>query len=236
MKNSNINTYAIILAGGSGTRLESDRPKQFILLNEIPVIIRAARQFARIDEIIKLIMVVPKSYITYMQELVHDYNLQKVEAIIAGGLTRQGSSYNALCSQNFNDDDVILFHDAARPFVTTKIIKKTLNAAKKDGASGVYVKAIDTIAKIEQQRVAAIPNRETLFYAQTPQAFKYSIIKDAHEQARLQNIDNATDDISLVYNAGGQVTAIEGDYNNIKITNEFDLRLAESRSADLTES
>lgn len=233
MNNKTNKTFAVILAGGSGTRLQISQPKQFIELHKIPVIIWSARQFSRLNEVDILIVVVPESHIPHMQKLVIDYKLQKVKAIISGGTTRQGSSYNALCSHDFSNNDIILFHDAARPFVAAKLIKNTRAAALKDGASGVYVQAIDTIAEIEAQKVIAIPDREVLYYTQTPQAFRYSIIKNAHEQARLHNIDNATDDVSLVLSAGGQVTAVDGDYNNLKITTEFDFRMAEFQADNL---
>ena len=152
--------------------------------------------------------------------------ISKIIKIVPGGITRQSSSYNAINSGIFSDEDILIFHDAARPFVLPVIINACIEAAVESDASGVYVKATDTIAEIDKGYVRRIPSREGLYYTQTPQAFKYKRIKEAHDMAVAKNIINATDDVSLIIDAGYKVKMVKGDYMNIKITSAFDLEIA----------
>ncbi|MBN2040878.1 MAG: 2-C-methyl-D-erythritol 4-phosphate cytidylyltransferase [Spirochaetes bacterium] len=220
------NIYAIILAGGLGTRIKNNLPKQFLLVAGKPVIIRTLEKFSGSD-INGIILVIAGDYIEYMKKLIKKYNIYKVLDVIPGGETRQRSSYNAIKCRNFSDDDILIFHDAARPFVAPETINNCIKSAKSHGASGTYVNAVDTIAVIKNNSVQSIPSRYGLYYTQTPQTFKYRIIKKAHELAISKGIMNATDDVQLVMDAGYDVKSIEGTYNNIKITTEFDLKTAE---------
>jgi 2-C-methyl-D-erythritol 4-phosphate cytidylyltransferase len=222
------NIYAIILAGGKGLRFGADTPKQFLPLRDKPIIVRTLEKFSDITEIKEIIVVTPEEYINHTKELMRDYKTKKSIIVIAGGKTRQQSSYNAICSMDFNDDDILIFHDAVRPFVSKSIIIECMGETAKYGAAGVYVKAIDTIAEINDARIQSIPDREKLYYAQTPQSFRYKIIRHAHEIAVSGNVSNASDDVGLVLNAGYGVRAVEGDYRNIKITTPLDYEIAQS--------
>ena len=122
----------------------------------------------------------------------------KVLKITAGGATRQESAWNALNCHDFHENDILLFHDAARPFVTAEIIANCITEARNTGACGVYIPATDTITEIIDTRVRAIPPREHLYQTQTPQAFRYGVIRRAHELARSSGSGTATDDVSLV--------------------------------------
>ena len=122
---------------------------------------------------------------------------------------------------------VLIFHDAARPFVNAKAIETCIKETKNNGASGLYIKATDTIALITDNFVKQIPDRNMLYYTQTPQVFKYKIIKKAHELALSKYIKDPSDDVQLVLNAGYKVKFVEGSSTNIKITNAFDIELAE---------
>lgn len=217
--------YAIILAGGQGKRIGGDIPKQFLQLNKKPVIVYTIEKF-NIPEIEGIIIVTPEEYIDYTKNLIKEYSLQKIINVINGGETRQGSSYNAVKSMNFNEDDILVLHDAARPFVNNKIISQCIEETKIHNATGVYIKAIDTIAEIQNGFVNSIPNREKLYYTQTPQSFKYKIILKAHEFALSKGITNSSDDIQMVINAGYKVKIVSGDYSNIKITSPIDFELA----------
>lgn len=220
------NIYGIILAGGQGTRAGYGTPKQFININDKPVIIHTLSKFTSL-KITGLIVVVPEKYIKHTNKLIKEFAIQKVILTIKGGETRQGSSYNAITCMDFNDIDILIFHDAARPFVGTEIIKKCIKESKVYGASGVYTKATDTIAHIENNFVKQIPDRSELYYTQTPQAFQYKIIKEAHELALSKGIHDPTDDVQLVLNAGYKVKVVNGSPGNIKITSSTDIDLAE---------
>ncbi|MFH0976098.1 MAG: 2-C-methyl-D-erythritol 4-phosphate cytidylyltransferase [Spirochaetota bacterium] len=220
------NIYAIILAGGIGKRMGQDTPKQFIKIKNKPVIIRTIERFV-LPQITGIIITVPEDFIDYTGKLIKEFAVQNIIKIIKGGETRQGSSYNAITCMDFHNDDILVFHDAARPFIETQTIELCIKEADAHGASGVYLKATDTIAKINEGFVRYIPDRDKLYYTQTPQAFRYNIIKKAHELAISNGLHNPTDDVQLVLNAGFKVKIVEGDSRNIKITNAFDLELAE---------
>jgi len=219
---------AIILAGGSGTRMGGDLPKQFLELDGEPIIVKTLRQFAMIPAVKGIVIACPAEHIAHTESLVTAHDVQKIVAIVPGGETRQGSSHRALLAIPRDDDEIVIIHDAVRPFVRVKTILACLEAAAKTGAAGVYVRAIDTIAEIEGDRVRAALPRGRLHYTQTPQAFRYSIIRQAHEQALAAGITDATDDVGLVVAIGLPVAPVEGDYKNIKITTPFDYVLAKT--------
>ena len=127
---------------------------------------------------------------------------------------------------SFNAGDVILFHDAVRPFVSQETISGVIHEAREHGAAGTYIPAVDTIAEIESGIVTSIPPRENLYYAQTPQGFRYRIIRDAHEKALKNGVSHATDDVSLVIDAGYEVRMVMGSNLNFKITTKDDYLMA----------
>ncbi len=217
--------YAVILAGGRGYRLANETPKQFLDLVNRPIIAWSLEKFDKLSEINGILVAVPDEFKKSIQDISEKQRITKLVKIVAGGATRQGSAYNVLCSMDFGDDDILIFHDAARPFIKKNIVKECIKEAELHGASGVYVKAVDTIAK-GGEFIDSIPPREGLYYTQTPQAFRFSTIKEAHEKARSRDILNATDDVQLVIDSGHRVKIVEGDPGNIKITTPFDLELA----------
>lgn len=225
--------YAIILAGGQGLRLGADIPKQFLMVGGNPIIRWSIETFSGISQIDEIIIVVPQEHIDEMHKILRPGNINKKITIIPGGNTRQMSAYNAINSRYFMDDDILIFHDAARPFVKADLIKRCIEETKKFGAAGTYVKVIDTIAEAENSFIRSIPAREKLLITHTPQCFKYSIISDAHKKAINKNISAATDDVKLAIDAGYKVKIVEGDYNNLKITTEFDLEIAECFASKL---
>ncbi|MCL1865758.1 MAG: 2-C-methyl-D-erythritol 4-phosphate cytidylyltransferase [Spirochaetes bacterium] len=214
----------VILAGGKGLRLNEKIPKQMILLGNKPIISWSVDTFHKINLIDKVIVVSEKSILDDMKKLFPPYDYPKLSCI-EGGEERHNSSYNALISSKFDDDDIFLIHDAARPFVTEEIIINTINEARVSGACGVYVNTSDTIAIVNDFNIESIPDRKTVYSAQTPQGFKYSVIMKAHKNKNKSQV--ITDDISLGFNMGLNVSIIDGDYNNFKITTEQDLRFAE---------
>lgn len=220
--------YAVILAGGTGHRMGGGIPKQFLHVNNRPVIAWSIETFIQSGIIDGIIIAIHPEYAPQMEEIINNYFNTFNVRIVHGGATRQESSFNALNSYPFLDNDVILIHDAARPFITVEMIKECIQETVLHGAVGVYVPVKETIAHIDNGNVKTVLPRQTLYAAQTPQCFSYSVIMDAHRQAVKNNLTNATDDVTLVLNAGYSVKAITGNhYYNIKITTNDDFALAE---------
>jgi 2-C-methyl-D-erythritol 4-phosphate cytidylyltransferase len=218
--------YAIVLAGGQGLRMGESVPKQFLPLAGKPVILWSLELFDMMSEIDGIIPVIPAAHGPMFGEILSSGGIRKVLKIVHGGLTRHESSYNAVHCMDFVQDDILLIHDAARPFVTQDIVRNCLGAAVKFGAAGVYDKAVDTITELREKFVIRIPERSHLFITQTPQAFKYRIIRESHDAARKRGASTATDDVQLAIDAGFRVKAVEGDHGNIKITTQLDYEIA----------
>ena len=217
----------VILAGGKGLRLGNTVPKQMLPLGLKPVISWSVDTFHAAESIDKLIIVSEKNLLTQMKELFPAAKYPKILSFTEGGQERCDSSYNAIDSGTFSEDDIFLFHDAARPFVTVEIISNVIKKVQKTGACGTYIPTPDTITIVKNSLVDSIPERQNVFSAQTPQGFRYGIIKNAHEyQKKVQN-PHVTDDVSLVKNTGVDVSVIEGSPMNIKITTETDFNFAQ---------
>jgi len=216
-------TYAIILAGGRGMRLKSDVPKQFLPLGTRPVIAWSLHACNSSEAVDRILVVIPDEFASRIQEMVDRYKFHKVKKIIPGGSTRQESAFNAVQFLDYNDDDILLFHDAARPFVTQDMIRGCIEAAREHGAAAVYVPVQDTIAEIVDGFAVSVPPRERFYSAQTPQAFSYSVTRRAHLYGAGSP---ATDDASLAINAGIPVKMVPGDSSNFKITTDIDYRSA----------
>jgi 2-C-methyl-D-erythritol 4-phosphate cytidylyltransferase len=218
-------TYGIILAGGLGLRVKRDIPKQFLPLGDKPLIAWSMILFDLMDAIDGIIIMVPDGYDTHVKDIASRYRITKLDRTTIGGATRQESACRALKARPFQDDDILLFHDAARPFVTPDCVVACINAAREHGAAGVYIPVRDTIAVIDNGFVSSVPPRNRFLSAQTPQGFRYSIIRDAHERATRSGVA-ATDDVALVLAAGHPVKMIEGECGNVKITSEYDYHVA----------
>ncbi|MBN2157993.1 MAG: 2-C-methyl-D-erythritol 4-phosphate cytidylyltransferase [Spirochaetes bacterium] len=218
-------TYAIILAGGMGLRLNKRTPKQFLLLAGKPVLVWSLQTCNALAEIDHIIAVIPEEFIPQANELVAEYDIRKMLKIIPGGTTRQESAHNAIVSDNFDDNDILVFHDAARPFIRPDLLRSCVSEAGIHGAAAVYVPVQDTVAEIRDDFVVSVPPRDRIYYAQTPQAFRFSVIGSAHESA-IAHGGFFTDDVSLAIAAGFRVKMIEGDYSNFKITTDFDYQAA----------
>ena len=226
--------YAVILAGGRGLRLGGDIPKQLLPLGGKPVITWSAAAFHSVNLIDRLIIVAEKNSLEVIRGIFSEAEFPKIAAFVEGGAERSDSSYNALTCGSFNDDDIFLFHDAARPFITEAVIRDTVAETMKSGAAGVYIPAVDTVTVAENDTVSYIPERRIMYYAQTPQGFRYDIIRRAHEIYRQGGLDTkVTDDVSLVKASGHEVKIVKGSESNFKITTELDYRIAEFISRDV---
>jgi 2-C-methyl-D-erythritol 4-phosphate cytidylyltransferase len=220
---------ALIPAAGMGSRMNAGINKQYIGLGGMPIVARTIDVFQRHATIDHIYLIIPESEIPFCRrEVVEAHGLQKVRAIVAGGSERQHSVLNGLRAlPSPVDDDIVVIHDGVRPFVTADMIQRSINTARLHDGALVAVPAKDTIKVVQGGVVRQTPPRESLWLAQTPQTFRYGIIRRAHEQAAADG-HLGTDDASLVERAGGQVAVVMGDYRNIKITTPEDMLLAEA--------
>ena len=194
MENKILN-YAIILASGTGSRYGADVPKQFSKIGEKTILEHTLSVFEDNENIDKIILVVTPNFIDFVQKIVENMGCKKVEKIIEGGELRKDSSYNGVFAIDEKEANVLI-HDCARPFVTDRIIDDCTKALEKYDAVNVAIPAVDTIIEVEDGLIKSTPNREKLMQVQTPQCFKLSLIKKAHELAK--NDTNFTDDCGLI--------------------------------------
>jgi len=216
--------YAVVLAGGKGSRINSDIPKQLLMLGSRTVIKWSVDAFINSPFIDGVLIVCEKGIMDKIKIQFPAGDYPEIIAYVKGGKERSDSSYNALKAFPFRDEDIILFHDAARPFITERIIKDVVNEVKLSGAAGTYLPAIDTVTVINGGIVQHIPERAGLFYAQTPQGFRFDIINSAHNSTPSGSV---TDDVTLVMNKGKNVSMVPGEPYNFKITTDFDYLIAQ---------
>ncbi len=216
---------AIILAGGKGKRMGANISKQYIEINGKPILYYTLKRFSDCKDINRIILVLPKDEIDYCKEEVLDKYSLKVDLIVEGGKERQDSVNNAL--EQIIDDEIVLIHDGARPFVSQRIIDEGIKYARLYGASAPGVMPKDTIKiKSDENFSLSTLDRNTLVAIQTPQVFKLDIIKDCHRKVKEEKL-KVTDDTMVVELYGNKVYLYEGDYTNIKVTTPEDLILAE---------
>jgi 2-C-methyl-D-erythritol 4-phosphate cytidylyltransferase len=217
---------AIIPAAGIGARMHADRAKQMLELGGVPVLVHTLRRFQQCDAVDQIILVLQPAQTTDMLGLVSRYNLTKVARVVGGGAERQDSVYRGLQVVREENAGIIIVHDAVRPFVKPEEIRAVIERAESTGAALMALAATDTIKQVKSGRVQRTLDRRRIYYAQTPQAFRYSVIRDAFERAYAEGF-MGTDESQLVERFGHRVSVVEGSPINIKITRPFDLRLAE---------
>ncbi len=218
---------AIVLAGGTGKRMNSAVPKQYLPLAGKPVLYYSLAAFAK-SEVTDIILVTGAGEIAYCkQEIVEKYNIPKVRAVVAGGRERYDSVYQGLVAAE--GADYVLIHDGARPLVTQDIIARAIEGAKAYQACVVGMPVKDTIKIADAGGYAdKTPDRSMVWQVQTPQAFSYTLVKNAYEKVLAGNEAGITDDAMVVERACGYpVKLIKGSYQNIKITTPEDLPVAE---------
>jgi 2-C-methyl-D-erythritol 4-phosphate cytidylyltransferase len=211
---------AIIVAGGSGTRMGTELPKQFLKIGHKTIIETTIEIFNTCKEIDEIIVVINDKHMHYFN---NNIDKKKPIYIVSGGENRQQSVYNAL--YNVNDKcEIVLIHDSVRPFVTHQNINDCIQGAIKYDGCTMGVKSKDTIKVCSNNNmIVNTLDRELLFCIQTPQAFKVDVIKLAHETAKEEDF-LGTDDSVLLERLGYEVKVIEGEYSNIKITTKEDLK------------
>ena len=228
----------IIPAAGLGTRMATPSKgktpsKQFTELGGIPILIHTLRKFAASSPITEIFVALRKDEIPGFRERLQteatDLLHKKVD-LVEGGEHRQHSVANALRAIAADPDDIVLIHDAVRPFVTPEVIEDVIRAAERFGAAIAGLPAVDTIKKVERTAdgaliTATIP-REHVVMAQTPQGFRYHVLKKAFDEAGADGFIG-TDEASLVERSGHEVAVVMGSPKNIKITTPGDMELAD---------
>ncbi len=220
---------AIIVAAGVGSRMGSDIRKQYLPLGHHPILWHSLKIFECCPEIDQIHLCIPKQDFDFCRStlLAHLESPEKIR-LVPGGARRQESVYNGIMAINTDagQNDIVVIHDGVRPFIHSMDITGCIRGAVMTGACIIGIPATDTLKRVDDKgHVAKTLSRENVWMAQTPQAFRYHVIKTAHETARQKNV-TGTDDAQLVELAGHAVQMIRGQGPNIKITTRQDLALA----------
>lgn len=220
---------AVILAGGTGSRMGADMPKQFLPLEGMPVIAHSIQAFDRSPYIDEIMVVVHPDWLDHMAQLARQYCCCKMRRIVLGGSERYMSSLHAIEALSaYSDTTNIILHDAARPWLTPSLIQRVCEALQDHTAVGVGIPSTDTIWQVHpnQGTIQAIPNRATMWRAQTPQAFHLPVIAEAYRRALTDPHLQATDDcgVLLRYMPEIPIYIVEGEEQNRKITFPSDLK------------
>lgn len=222
----------LIPAAGKGSRMEHSVKKPYLTLAQKPILTHTLQRFEENSAVDEIFVIVNAADFTECQATVlAPYAFRKVQALVAGGATRQMSVYNGMRALSA-DVDFVIVHDGVRPFVTDETIFECLTAADEWGAAVAAVPVKDTIKLANEEGfIAETPVRDRLWTVQTPQVFRKSLLEAAHQTARKRQL-TATDDAVLVERLGAPVKLVKGTYTNLKITTPMDLRVAEVLLAD----
>ncbi|MEO3406281.1 2-C-methyl-D-erythritol 4-phosphate cytidylyltransferase [Mucilaginibacter sp. CAU 1740] len=215
-------TYVIIVAGGSGSRMKSAVPKQFLLLNGKPVLMHTIEAFNNTDAKPKVILVLPSDYHQYWQQLVNEHEFTIPHQLVTGGETRFHSVKNGLDLITDNEA-LVAVQDAVRPLTSSSVIDEAYKCAHEHETAVVAVKSRDSIRQVKDGKSVSLI-RDEIYLVQTPQTFKASLLRKAYEQPFDTKF---TDDASVVEQYGAEIKLTEGDHSNIKITFPEDIAVAE---------
>jgi len=226
----------IIPAAGLGTRMSAapggpkTKSKQFFELQGTPIVIHTLRKFAQCDAVSEIVVALRNAETATFHKQIERENFRKPLRVVEGGEHRQNSVANAIAALGAADDDIVLVHDAVRPFVEQETIVNVIEAVKRYAAAIAGVPAIDTVKQVERTAdgavvVATVP-RERMVLAQTPQGFRFGLLRKAFEEAQADGL-LGTDESSLIERSGAPVHVVMGSARNMKITTPADLELAE---------
>lgn len=218
---------AIIAAAGTGSRMASDRPKQFLQLAGMPIIFHTLKPFEQCASIHEVIVVLPAEESAAFLAQAGKHGLRKLARVVPGGATRAESVKRGLQAIRAATAEIVAVHDGVRPFVTVEEIENTVEAARRDGAAILATPATDTIKLVEGDAVVRTLERSNLRRALTPQCFRYDLLREAYEQVDVADA-SLTDESVLVERLGHNVTVVVGSPRNIKITTPLDLLIAQA--------
>jgi 2-C-methyl-D-erythritol 4-phosphate cytidylyltransferase len=219
-----MSVLAIIPAAGVGTRMGGETPKQFLSLEGTPIFIYTLRKLAYARALDQIFLAVRASEMERVQQAIGGEQLGIPLRLTEGGGTRQETVARAL-EQASLSTEVVVVHDAVRPFFTTEMVDRVVEAARNDGAAILGIPSVDTVKQVEHDVILGTIPRERIALAQTPQAFRYNLFREAVARA-LSDGFQGTDEASLVERLGARVTVLMGSDRNIKITKPSDLPLA----------
>jgi 2-C-methyl-D-erythritol 4-phosphate cytidylyltransferase len=226
----------IIPAAGLGTRMAAlhggvrSKSKQFFELQGTPILVHTLRKFAQCDAINEIVVALRKSETATFQKQIERENFRKPLRVVEGGEHRQNSVANAIAALGAAEDDIVLVHDAVRPFVDQETIVNVIEAVKRYDAAIAGVPAVDTVKQVDRTAegavvIATVP-REKMVLAQTPQGFRFGLLKRAFDEALADGF-LGTDEASVIERSGAPVHVVMGSPRNMKITTPADLELAE---------
>ena len=215
--------YAIIVAGGKGLRMGSDIPKQFLPIGGKPVLMRTLERFREYDADLQIILVLPEAQQDYWHQLCEEYHFDVAYTLANGGQTRFHSVQNGLAKVPDDAEGVVGVHDGVRPFPSIEVIRNCYETARTAKAVIPVIPVVETVRHLEGETSATVP-RDEYRLVQTPQTFDIQLLKAANRQPYN---DGFTDDASVVESYGHQITLVEGNRENIKITTPYDLRIGE---------
>lgn len=221
-----MNINVVILAGGIGSRMKADKPKQFIVVDDKPIIVDTIMNFQKNKQIDGIIVVCLKDWIEYMNELINKYKLTKVVKIIEGGKTGHDSARNGIFALNemMNEDDIVIIHDAARPILPQQIINDMIKVAKSNGNACTAIQCHDTVIETNDQISGNSQiERSKIMRVQTPQAYRYGLIKGLYEKAEKENIHDFVYANTMAITYGVRIYFSLGCDCNIKITTKEDI-------------
>lgn len=215
--------YAIIVAGGEGTRMGSDIPKQFLPVNGLPVLMQTIKRFKECGDGLEIILVLPKEQHEYWYELCKKHRFTSAYTVAEGGETRFHSVRSGLAMIPDDAEGIVGVHDGVRPFPSVEVIRNCYETARTAKAVVPVIPVVETLIHIDGQGNSETVPRDSYRLVQTPQAFDIQLLKRAYKQPYQ---DSFTDDASVVDSIGQEITLIDGNRENIKITTPFDLRMA----------
>ncbi|RRK10456.1 2-C-methyl-D-erythritol 4-phosphate cytidylyltransferase [Lactiplantibacillus garii] len=223
--------YAQILAGGKGTRMGNvPMPKQFLALADKPILIHTIEKFCLEPRFDAILVVCPADWLSHTQDLITKYVTDSRVKVVAGGSERNATLMKGIryLQETFgrHADDVVVTHDAVRPFVTQRIISENIDAVLQHPAVDTVVPAIDTIVQGEADAISAIPVRSSMYQGQTPQSFNVKALVDAYATLTDEQKASLSDSCKICLLAGQPVTMVRGENLNFKITTPYDLRVA----------
>ncbi|MGN1117293.1 MAG: IspD/TarI family cytidylyltransferase [Acutalibacteraceae bacterium] len=217
-------TYALICAGGRGLRFGGDVPKQFIETNGKPILLQTVEVFERTAEIEKIVVMCPKGYLKEAEEIL---SLCKKAYVTEGGADRNLSVMNGIAyiEEHFGLDEktIVVTHDAVRPFVSEKMIVRSIEEAKKYGAAVAAVPAVDTVIEVENGVITSVPDRQKMYQVQTPQTFYAKKLRELYLSLSQEEKNILTDCSRIYVSKGETVRVVDGDIKNIKITFKSDI-------------
>ena len=215
--------YVIIVAGGKGLRMGSDIPKQFLPIGGKPVLMRTIERFREYSPNLQIILVLPKAQQDYWQQLCKEYDFKIEYQLADGGETRFHSVQNGLTLIPDDAEGVVGVHDGVRPFPSIEVIRNCYETARTNKAVIPVIPVVETVRHLKGDTSETVP-RGNYRLVQTPQTFDIQLLKNANHQPYN---DNFTDDASVVEAFGFDITLVEGNRENIKITTPYDLKIAE---------